>query len=76
MCFLMIAMNVLVYILQHDSPRTRAEILGRPPPVTPSESELESEQPDSEPVGDAAALDVPAIPVIPAGQTANCVAAG
>ena len=39
--------------------------------MTPSESELESEQPDSEPVGDAAAIDVPAIPVTPAGQTAN-----
>ena len=39
--------------------------------MTPSESELESEQPDSEPVGDAAAKDVPAIPVTPAGQTAN-----
>ena len=38
--------------LQHYSPRTRAEILGRSPPVTPSDSELESEQPDSEPDGD------------------------
>ena len=28
---------------QHYSPRTRAEILGRSPPVTPCESELESE---------------------------------
>ena len=38
--------------LQHYSPRTRAEILGRSPPATPSDTEHESEQPDSEPEDD------------------------